>query len=75
MTYEIRRAGQTVCFGSTPDLGYPTEMLKAMERAGHYLYCDGKRVKKPPRNGNSKCGAGTQNENHQPSVNKGDPYV
>lgn len=45
--YELRRAGATLCRSTIPNLGYPPQILKDMERAGLHRYCDGKR-KKPP---------------------------
>jgi hypothetical protein len=45
--YEIRRAGQVVCRGTYPNLGYSAERLKEMYRNGMYLYKNGKRVAKP----------------------------
>jgi hypothetical protein len=54
MIYEIRRSGQTLCRGTVPGLGYSPDVLKDMERNALHLYCDGKRIKKPPRSGNSK---------------------
>lgn len=43
--YEVRRAGQVLCQGSTENLGYSIETLKDMARNGLNLYKNGKRVK------------------------------
>ena len=45
MLYEIRRSGEVMCSSSVPDLGYPRDIIKDMEKNGMFLYCDGKRVK------------------------------
>jgi hypothetical protein len=43
--YELRRAGQVICRGTYPNLGYTQEQLKDMAKYGMYLYRNGKRVK------------------------------
>jgi hypothetical protein len=56
--YELRRGGETMCRSTIPNLGYPPEVLKDMERHGMRLYCDGKKVKSHRQSGNSDSGIG-----------------
>lgn len=57
--YEIRRSGETICRSSVPGLGYASQTLRDMEKAGLHLYKDGKR-EKPPRS--CQIGSGKENK-------------
>lgn len=44
-TYEIRRAGETVCVSSLERCGYRPEVLRWILNSGYGYYVDGKRAK------------------------------
>ncbi len=45
LPYSIRKDGRAYVSSSLPDCGYSPQQLRQMQKAGFYLYKDGKRAK------------------------------
>lgn len=45
LPYTIRKDGRIYAQSETVNCGYDTQRLRQMQKAGYYLYKDGKRVK------------------------------
>lgn len=43
--YSVRKEGRIYAQSHEPNCGYSSQILRQMQKAGYYLYKDGKRVK------------------------------